>query len=1108
MTDLSPSLSSRRRGAARPSPSAGPALLSGVVAAGLGLGALAVVVLLLWITSPFPDSGPGGALRVAAGLWLLAHGAELVRTHTVTGGQTPMGLTPLLLTALPCWLLYRAGRHAIEEAEAELAGPGARRRPGRWENVDPAERAARAAGGDPAGPGPASPGGPAPYAAHHGPADSTATHPAPPPATTYGGDRAGAGGVPRARPTPRPPLLRPGRAGRPVRVARATIGLVVGGYLTVGAVALLYADSGALHVEPVGVLLRMAVLALVAVTVGVWVGSGRPAWPLPAAARFALDLVPAGVRRDLPPSVGWAALRAAGRATAALVLGGAVLAAVSLVANAGAVEGAFPYLARDWSGRFAVLALSLALFPNAMVWGAAYGLGPGFTVGAGGVVGPIETTAYPVLPHFPLFAALPDPGRGDPVLWGAVGVVPVVAGLVLGRAVAVAACPRRRRGAPSWSVARTARAAALGGLACGAATALLAWAAGGPLGTGTLAEFGPDPWRCGLAALAWTLVFGVPSALVVRWWRRKAWGLRPAWLDRWRPGARWTAAHDDVAARARAASPGAEATPEQDASWHATGARRARWAAVRESSGGLMPDFEPLSRLEPVEAAEPARSDGLFRSDGPSGPDGPGGLDGLGGPVRSDGLGGLDTSADLGGPAGLGGSVEPGVSGASTRLDGVGGVDGLAVTDGLGRPDGPVGVAESAGPLTPGGPAGPSGVGRPDGPAGAARSTGLGGAAGPSGLGRADGSVEVARSTELGGAAGPVTPSGSAESSGVGGTDGLTTMDGPAEQAGRGAFSEAGGLDRSAGSVGPAVVGESDGWSRLLGPTGVAEPTGAGGSAGPVRSAGRVAPRRSAGPSGVGGSGGLAVSGGSFAPAGSTGSVEPTEIGASDGAGGPATAAGAPAAGGSVVPGRPVAPRVSDVPEAPAASPPPRAAGPGGVPRGPYAPSRAPATEPAREPDHTPNDAPPRASAEPPGPTGAHAQPLGPSRAGAPDTGSADAYARPPARPRERGPLDPYDRAPGAAEAYERAGDQAPGQRPGPGHHDAYGQRPNPARDPHAPRHTSPAHPATAVNGGPGEVGDEGRRDGFEGAPSGERHEGPGGHGEAGPARAPDRDEG
>ncbi|MBK3630819.1 hypothetical protein JHN59_39715, partial [Streptomyces sp. MBT49] len=42
-------------------------LLGGALAAGLGLASFAVLVMVLWISSPYPDSGPGGALHVAAG---------------------------------------------------------------------------------------------------------------------------------------------------------------------------------------------------------------------------------------------------------------------------------------------------------------------------------------------------------------------------------------------------------------------------------------------------------------------------------------------------------------------------------------------------------------------------------------------------------------------------------------------------------------------------------------------------------------------------------------------------------------------------------------------------------------------------------------------------------------------------------------------------------------------------------------------------------------------------------------------------------------------------------------------------------------------------------
>ncbi|MGW7274224.1 cell division protein PerM [Streptomyces sp. NPDC054864] len=96
------------------SPGLGTCLFGGAVAAGLGLGACAVLVMVLWISSPYPDSGPDGALHVAAAVWLLAHGTELIRTDTLSGAPAPVGVTPLLLMALPGWLAHRAARDAAD----------------------------------------------------------------------------------------------------------------------------------------------------------------------------------------------------------------------------------------------------------------------------------------------------------------------------------------------------------------------------------------------------------------------------------------------------------------------------------------------------------------------------------------------------------------------------------------------------------------------------------------------------------------------------------------------------------------------------------------------------------------------------------------------------------------------------------------------------------------------------------------------------------------------------------------------------------------------------------------------------------------------------------
>ncbi|MFI6344522.1 DUF6350 family protein [Streptomyces sp. NPDC050560] len=122
---LPPLLSELSRPRTRP---AGPLLcaLRGAAAAGAGFCALAVLVTLLWVGSPYPDSGLGGAFHVAASLWLLGHGAGLVRTDTLSGAPVPVDVVPLLLLAGPLWLVFRAARGAAERsAESPRGGSAA-----------------------------------------------------------------------------------------------------------------------------------------------------------------------------------------------------------------------------------------------------------------------------------------------------------------------------------------------------------------------------------------------------------------------------------------------------------------------------------------------------------------------------------------------------------------------------------------------------------------------------------------------------------------------------------------------------------------------------------------------------------------------------------------------------------------------------------------------------------------------------------------------------------------------------------------------------------------------------------------------------------------------
>lgn len=443
LIERGPTLSSHGRTAAQRSSAIGAAFLGGVTAAGLGLGALTVAVLLLWVASPYPDSGPSRALHLAADLWLLAHGGDLVRT--AAHSAAPVAVPPLLLAVLPVWLLHRAARHAL----------------------------ATSADGPP---------GPAPSA---GPAADAARTVAP----------------------------------------RTLLGALLTGYLLIVAGALIYASSGRLRAEPLSVLLCVPATTAAILGGTAWRLLRHPGTELlPAKVLRLRSRAPRRLRAFLGGSRVAAArrgtvCRAAGAALGALLVAGGLLTLLSLGLHAGRVRHDLLQLAPDWAGRATVLLLCLALLPNAAVWGAAYGLGPGFTVGAGSTVAPLGTSAHPVLSQLPLLSGLPDAGPGNPLTW-AVAVVPVVAGVLLAREVARSATAPSSPGAP-WSWWPTACVAALGAGACGVVMAALAGLAGGALGTGALAAFGPSWWLTGLAAAAWTALTGIPTAIALRvWWLR------------------------------------------------------------------------------------------------------------------------------------------------------------------------------------------------------------------------------------------------------------------------------------------------------------------------------------------------------------------------------------------------------------------------------------------------------------------------------------------------------------------------------------------------------------------------------------------------------------
>ena len=146
--------------------------------------------------------------------------------------------------------------------------------------------------------------------------------------------------------------------------------------------------------------------------------------------------------------------------------------------------------------------------PNAVVWGIAFCLGPGFAFGAGTVVAPTGA-ALGSLPAFPMLAALPS-GHVPAWLSLLVLTVPYLAA-VAGGVLTVRVMPTPvLEAAPIWGFAS--------GVAAGATVGLLAALSGGPLGNGRLAEVGPSGWQVALVAI---LEMGVTSAVaagLANWW--------------------------------------------------------------------------------------------------------------------------------------------------------------------------------------------------------------------------------------------------------------------------------------------------------------------------------------------------------------------------------------------------------------------------------------------------------------------------------------------------------------------------------------------------------------------------------------------------------------
>jgi hypothetical protein len=154
---------------------------------------------------------------------------------------------------------------------------------------------------------------------------------------------------------------------------------------------------------------------------------------------------------------------------------------------------------------------TMAVAPNAVLLGGAYLLGPGFAVGTGTMVSPTVVTLGP-MPAFPLLAGLPEAGPTPEWTVGLMAVpvlVAIVGAVMAQRAYRVTAYDS----------------AALRGFGCGFGAALLSTlaisVAGGPMGTGRMADIGAPFGDVLVSAVAAMSLGGLVAGVITAWFQRR-----------------------------------------------------------------------------------------------------------------------------------------------------------------------------------------------------------------------------------------------------------------------------------------------------------------------------------------------------------------------------------------------------------------------------------------------------------------------------------------------------------------------------------------------------------------------------------------------------------
>jgi Family of unknown function (DUF6350) len=271
------------------------------------------------------------------------------------------------------------------------------------------------------------------------------------------------------------------------RQAAQVVAAVVGGHAVFGVALGLWCAGGPAEVDPLAAFWCPALLAAVGSVAGVARYSGL------------LDLVAERV-----DAVAVRGLRAGVFAVVALLATGALVVTLGLVTSVPTVRELFARNAPGPGSGLGLLLLCAGYLPNAVIAGASFVAGPGFSMGTISVA-PLHFSGGPV-PGLPLLAALPE---RTAEWWPILLVLPVGVGVLVGRLL---------RDAAEEPLARL-RAVAVATGVVALTLVILAGCAGGPLGGGRY-----DPVDLHAASLSVALVAWIGiTATAVAWFGGTRW---------------------------------------------------------------------------------------------------------------------------------------------------------------------------------------------------------------------------------------------------------------------------------------------------------------------------------------------------------------------------------------------------------------------------------------------------------------------------------------------------------------------------------------------------------------------------------------------------------